>query len=291
MRATYTQKRSAPSRGFSLIELMVVVVMITIVLAAILSQVRLVQQRSVAEQGRVDDFQQARDFMAQIVRDGRQMGYPNTHNFDVSVNPAAAAPCGAQNWPTPQTPANMQTDCRLATGLIRLTPTRLDFSGDVDGSGNVSIVSYAVNGDGLCAQCMERAQVPKVNGLTPLAQANAIGGGAGVSPWVQEVQNVRNVNSATAPVFSAYDATGALIPLGAGIDINANPNLIATIRTIRVNLDVANPASIDPQTRQQLEADITGTVQIVNCSLATTQTNLLAAGIQSPGYVQLACMP
>lgn len=263
-----TQDRA---RGFSLIELMVVIVMISLVMAAVLSQVRQVQQRSTAEQGRVDDFQQARDFMAQVVRDGRQMGYPNSHNFDTS-NPLV--------WVT----APLSYDSRLAAGLIKLTPTELDFSGDMDGSGNVEIVSYKINGDGACANCMERAQVNKATG-SPLTQATTIGN------YVEEVQNVQNAGSATAPIFSAFDASGNLIALGAGIDMIANPTTVAQVRAIRVNLDVANPTSVDPQTKKQLESDITGTIQIVNCSMATTQATLAAAGITSPGYVNLACQP
>lgn len=275
-------------RGFSLIELMVVIVMISLVMAAVLSQVRQVQQRSTAEQGRVDDFQQARDFMAQVVRDGRQMGYPNSHNYDLNATPSTVPGCigGTAAWVTNLVGGlpMYYNDCRMAAGLIKLTPTELDFGGDMDGSGNVEIVSYKINGDGACANCMERAQVNKANG-SPLTQATTIGN------YVEEVQNVQNAGSATAPIFSAFNASGGQIVLGTGIDMIANPATVAQVRAIRVNLDVANPTSVDPQTKKQLESDITGTIQIVNCSMATTQATLAAAGITSPGYVNLACQP
>lgn len=294
------QNSQERARGFSLIELMVVVVMISIVMAAVLSQVRQVQQRSMAEQGRVDDFQQARDFMNQIVRDGRQVGYPNSHNYDINATPPAAPNCvgGVPAWPP-----ILINDCRIAAGIIRVTPTRLDVGGDFDGSGKVEIVSYAINGDGACPLCMERAQECKQNFLDPLTQANANGNGltdhcppiAGVPAsntlWVQEVQNVQNANNAAAPIFSAYNVSGAQIPLGAGLNILANANTIAQIRTIKVNLAVANPKSFDPQTHRQLESDVTGTVQIVNCSMAATGTALVNAGVTAPGFVQVACQP
>lgn len=264
-----TQMSQNRARGFSLIELMVTLVMISLVLAAILKQVTQVQQRSTAEQGRVDDFQQARDFMAQIVRDGRQMGYPNVHNFD-TTNPIT--------WPTNP----LINDSRIAAGLIKMTPTELDFSGDMDGSGNVEIVSYKINGDGLCAQCMERAQINKING-SPLTQATTIA----APNYVEDVQNVQNAASATAPIFSAFNASGAAINIGTGIDMNANPAVIPTVRTIRVNMDVANPTSRDPQTNKQLESDVTGTIQIVNCSMADNQSSLGTV----PGFVQLGCLP
>lgn len=281
-----TQDRA---RGFSLIELMVVIVMISLVMAAVLSQVRQVQQRSTAEQGRVDDFQQARDFMAQVVRDGRQMGYPNAHNYDLNATPLTVPACGGTAaWQTLLVGGLTlyYNDCRMAVGLIKLTPTELDFGGDMDGSGSVEIVSYKINGDGLCAQCMERAQIVKITG-SPLTQATTIAAGN----YVEEVQNVQNAASAAAPIFSAFDASGNAIALGAGIDIAASPTTVAKVRAIRVNLDVANPKSLDPQTKKRLESDITGTIQIVNCSMATTQGTLAAAGITSPGYVNLACQP
>lgn len=283
------------ARGFSLIELMVVVVMISIVMAAVLAQVRQVQQRSAAEQGRVDDFQQARDFMNQVVRDGRQVGYPNSHNYDVNATPTTAPTCvgGIAAWQP-----ILINDCRIAAGIIRVTPTRVDFGGDFDGSGKVEIVSYAINGDGACPLCMERAQECKQNVLDPLTQANANGNGAtdncgagNQTLWVQQVQNVQNANNAAAPIFSAYNVSGVLVPIGSGVNILANPNTIAQIRTIKVNLDVANPKSFDAQTHRQLESDVTGTIQIVNCSMAATGTTLAGAGVNPPGFVQLACQP
>ncbi|HTU35119.1 MAG TPA: type II secretion system protein [Candidatus Acidoferrum sp.] len=267
--------KESSARGFSLIELMIVMLMITIVLAAILTQVDTVQQRATAEQGKVDDFQQARDFMAQVVRDGRAMGYPNIRDFDTS---GAAPACGA--WQD-----TAIDDCALAVGLVKLTSTELDFEGDVDGSGSVSVVSYKMNGDGLCTQCLERAQVPKITG-NPLAQVAGIPTGAG-SPYVQEVQNVQNADSDTDQIFSAFDASGNAVALP--IDISSNPMAIAQIRLIKVNLSVASPTSVDPKTGQQLEAAIGGNVQVVNCSMATTEAQLQDAGVTVPGNLQLTC--
>lgn len=261
-------------RGFSLIELMVVVVMISIVLAAILTQVDQVQQRATAEQGRVDDFQQARDFMAQIVRETRQMGYPNYRNFDVlaTIGPP------------------YKNDPRIAAGLVKLTQTELDFEGDVDGSG-VSDISYKMNGDGNCALCMERAQDPKSDARhgvqDPLLSVTTIP----VTSYVQVVQNVQNTAGAVAtPIFSAFDAAGNQVALP--IDITNNPVDTARVRLIRVNLAVANPLSIDPKTKQQLEADITGSLQIVNCSMAATQSQIQAVNPNyAPGFLQVGCKP
>jgi prepilin-type N-terminal cleavage/methylation domain-containing protein len=255
-----TDNQTTRSQGFSLAELLVVVAMISFVMVAILAQVDQVQQRATTELGRVDDFQQARDFIAQVVREGRAMGYPNVHNFDTSSG----------TWQI-----TLMNDPQVAIGLIKLTSTELDFEGDVDGTGIVSIVSYKLNGDGNCAKCMERVQIRKLTG-NPLTQANGIS----ANSYVQEVRNVQNGSSTAAPIFAAYDATGAsvLLPL----DITSSAANTAKVRLIKVNLAVASPTSTDAKTGRQLEADLSGNVQVVNCSMATT-------GVTTSSGFQLTC--
>ena len=238
--------------GFSVIELMVVVAMVTIVLAAILTQVDQVQQRATAEQGKVDDFQQARDFVDHVYNDTRQMGYPNVRNFDVSTG----------TWQ-----GTLANDHKLAVGLVKVSSTQLEFQGDVDGSGTVSVVSYMVNGSGTCSACLERAQVTKVDGDAVTAQSNLTS-----SAYNTEVQNVKN----TSAIFTAFDGSGNSIALP--IDFDSNASTIPKVRTIQIRVRVANPQSIDPKTGQQLEADFGGQVQVVNCSMATT--GLTVNGLQ-----------
>jgi prepilin-type N-terminal cleavage/methylation domain-containing protein len=242
--------------GFSLIELMVVIAIISIVLAAILTQVEQLQQRATAEQGKVDDFQQARDFLDQMFRDARAMGYPNIHNFDTTITTWSPAFCS-----TSPTNSCLANDSRLAVGLVKLTPTQLEFEGDVDGSGNVSVVSYMVNGSGSCSTCIQRAQVLKVTGDNVTGQTNLTS-----SAYSVEVQNVQN----TTAIFTAYDINGNQISLGSGIDMDNNPTTIDTVRTIQILLKIASPSAIDPKTGAQLEADIDGRVQVSNCSMAST---------------------
>jgi prepilin-type N-terminal cleavage/methylation domain-containing protein len=248
-------KGRVPAGGFSLIELMAVIVILCLVFAGILTQLEQAQQRAVAEQGKVDDFQQARDFLDQIFRDTGQMGFPNVRNFNTSVG----------TWQSP-----LLKDHRLAAGLVKLTPTQLELQGDVDGSGNVSVVSYMVNGSGTCSTCFQRAQVLKVDGDPETGQTNLT-----ASAYNVEVQNVQN----TASIFSAYDSSGNAIALP--IDIDSDPTEVADVRVIQVNLTIASPSAIDPKTGQQLEADIGGRAQVVNCSMATT-------GLSVNG-VQLTC--
>ena len=232
-------------QGFSLVELLVVVLILTTLCAAIFTQIDQVLQRAAAEQVKVDNFQQARDFVDQIFRDSRQIGYPNLRTFDVSLAP----PSGP--WQSP-----LKNDSRLAVGLVKVSGTEFQFEGDVDGSGTVSVVSYKTNGN-----VLQRAQVSKVNGDPLTGQTNLKD--AAYSDAVQNVQN-------TTSIFTAYDATGTALVLP--LD-NANP-LIADVRVIQVQLTIASPNVVDPKTRQPLQSDIGGRIQILNCSMATTGRSL-----------------
>lgn len=238
-------------RGFSLLEVLVVVLILTTLCGAIFTHIDQVLQRAAAEQVKVDNFQQARDFVDQIFRDSRQIGYPNVRAFDVSVAPVSGA------WQSP-----LKNDRRLAVGLVKVSGNELQFEGDVDGGGTVSVVSYKINGNGACANCLQRAQVGKVNG-DPLATEETNLTAATYSDAVQNVQN-------TTSIFSAYDATGTALTLPMD---NANPQ-IADVKVIQVQLTIASANAVDPKTRQPLEADIGGRMQILNCSMATTGRSL-----------------
>lgn len=258
-----------PARGFSLIEMMVVIIIVSIVIAAVLTQVNQTQQRATAEQGKLDQFQAARNFVDQISADARQMGYPNIHNVDSTTLGIAA---GSPYFDSTQ----------VAAGLLKLTNNQLVFEGDVDGSGAVSIVSYTINGDGACATCLERAQVAKTANATVSNSAYLTAALALVTTgsYSAQIQNVQNATSATNPIFRAFDSTGAAIALP--IDIGTSAVNIANVRTIQISLDVSDPTKVDPKTNQALEANITSRVQIVNCSMATT-------GLSTPGGLQLTC--
>lgn len=262
-----TKRRSkAADSGFSMVEMLMVIIIVSIVVTAVLAQVNQTQQRATAEQNKLDQFAAARNFVDQIATDVRQMGYPNSHSFDVSQG----------TWQNP-----LKNDSRIAAGLVKLTSNSIQFEGDVDGSGQVSIVSYAVNGDGACATCLERAQVtPKANG-DPVAQAPATGA------YTAEIQNVQNASSTSNPIFKAFDVTGA--PITLPIDIDNNPALVAKVRVIQVSLDVSDPSQFDPKTGQALEARLGTRVQVVNCSMAGSAS---ALGIsQIAGGAQLVCQP
>src|SRR5215470_5102951 len=93
--------------GFSLIELMVVLILVLVISAAIFQTINMTTQRSSTEQIKLDMFQEAREFMDQMSRDLRQAGYPNIHNMDFAVlSPTVLSP--------------LIDDHRFAGGLIEV---------------------------------------------------------------------------------------------------------------------------------------------------------------------------
>src|SRR5207237_2030325 len=124
-----------PQRGFSLIEMMVVVLILGVVSAGLFVQIDTAQQRAFSEQIKLDNFQEARDFVDQFFRDVNQIGYPNGHMV---------------NFLSP-TLTTAQQDTRVAVGLVKIDGNAIWFEGDVGGTGVVQSVQYKVNGSGTCS--------------------------------------------------------------------------------------------------------------------------------------------
>src|SRR5260370_38644010 len=78
-------------RGFSLIEAMAAVLILTIVVGAIFSQINKAQQIYRVEGQRLDLKQEQRSFIDQFTRDLHQAGYPSTNSFNNQVGPTANA--------------------------------------------------------------------------------------------------------------------------------------------------------------------------------------------------------
>ena len=174
--------KTGQQSGFSLVELILSVAILSIVMAVIVDGIGMMQKRNAVEVNKVDLTQQAREFMDQIVNDVHQAGYPGLNMFD----------------PTTLTSATDCTlDLNLACGLISVSSTAIQFEGDVDGTG-VSEV-YIQLSSGSCPCKLQRGTVLKSVGGTP--------------PFYTEVDNVMN-----SAVFTAYKTDGSqlTLPLGAG---------------------------------------------------------------------------
>ena len=244
-------------KGFSLIELMTVVVILMLVTGVVFQQIDLVQKRARSEDVKMDLTQESREFVDQMVRDLHTSGYPNKRMYLVNLVTTS--------------------DNRNAVGLVQVTATSLWFEGDVDGDGQVDSIQYQLQAPGgRCPCTIRRSQVVKVNGTAPMAQA---------SNFNQEVNNVINSGGAfpiggtsppglpvpdtlygaykAAPVFQAYDSNGALLALP--LDIGANPTSMSTIKTIRITLNVlAGPEGTDIQTRMRPAVSMTAAARVNN---------------------------
>src|SRR2546427_12770780 len=114
------------SKGYSVLELLIVLVVLLIITGAVFQVIKLTTERSSTEQVKLDMFQEAREFMDQMSRDLRQAGYPSPRNVSASV--------------LVQSPA--KNDRHAAVGLVKVDTGDLWFEGDVSGNGTVSVVRY-----------------------------------------------------------------------------------------------------------------------------------------------------
>src|SRR5260370_3442479 len=116
--------------GFSLIEMLIVVGIMGIISAGILSQMNEAQQRGYSEQVKLDNFQEARDFVDQFFRDINQIGYPSSRLVDAaSYSPAL------KTHITYSSASPHINDNHLAMGLVSIDKNAVHFEGDMIGHG------------------------------------------------------------------------------------------------------------------------------------------------------------
>src|SRR3954466_11727683 len=84
-RSRRTTKIGAAQAGFSLIELMIVILLLSVIMGSVFSQIDLVQKRFRTEQNKLDISQTAREFLDQIVRDVHKAGYPNLRLYQAGA--------------------------------------------------------------------------------------------------------------------------------------------------------------------------------------------------------------
>jgi len=174
--------------GFSLLEMMVTLIIITIVIAVVMQAVVTMEARNTVESGKVDLTQQSREFMDQIVSDIHQSGFPSIRTADPTT--LGLGP-GCASYST------------IACGLISVAPSALQFEGDVDGSGVSEVYIQEVPAGGPCPCTIQRGTLPKSQYIAnPAAQP----------PYYTEVTNVMNT-----AIFTAYDSSGTANPVSGNI--------------------------------------------------------------------------
>jgi prepilin-type N-terminal cleavage/methylation domain-containing protein len=162
------RSRRARQSGFSMLEVMLVVAILTLVLGVVVNGAIKLQRRKTVDTSKVDLTQQTRQFMDQVVKDLHHAGYPSIKMLD----PAIAA-------------ANPQL---YARGIVSIDSNSIVFEGDVDGSGTVSVVLVRLNPlNGPCPCILERGSVSKAAFLA-----------GNPPPYYTQVDNVMNLKPFTA---------------------------------------------------------------------------------------------
>jgi prepilin-type N-terminal cleavage/methylation domain-containing protein len=166
-------RNTGPRGGFSLIEMMLVLAILTIVIGVLTDGIMQIERKSASDVNKVDVAQESRQFMDQILRDLRQCGFPSLAMFDSSFIP---------------TPTINST--YVAQGLLSFSSTAIQFEGDIDGSGVSEVyVQVVTPASGTCPCTLQRGTVLKSIGGTP--------------EYYTELDNLMSQN-----VFTAYKYDG-----------------------------------------------------------------------------------
>jgi prepilin-type N-terminal cleavage/methylation domain-containing protein len=233
-------------QGFSLIEMLIVVAVLSLVMGAIFSTILDGMKKYRLEENRVNTTQESRDFLDQIVRDLHSTGYPGLKMYNFGV-----------------LGANPTYNSFVASGLVAVSATDIWLEGDIDDSGNVQSIRYTLqtlaNGD--CPCTMMRSAVLKVQGTAPSAQnvnyntqlQNVINSTGGAAPYpIDGSTSFSGVNVSndtlyatykTVPVFSFYDQNGNAVVVpndlqGANLNTGVTVAQSNNVRLISVALNL-----------------------------------------------------
>ena len=208
MKMSRTKRGVQRNRGFSLMEMMIVLAILSIVSGVIVQGITDTQARNVVEATKTDLTQESRQFMDQVVSDVHQAGFPSIRMFD-PASLTSSTVCASDN--------------NVACGLLSVTTTALQFEGDVDGSGVSEVYVQLNQPTGGCPCTVQRGTVLKSVG--------------GVPPYYTEVTNVMNTS-----IFSAYFFDGSTVTLPASAtDL---PNIKSISMTLYVKSTQEDPKTL-----------------------------------------------
>jgi type II secretory pathway pseudopilin PulG len=222
--------------GFSMLELMMVVLLLTIIVGALFSQIQRAQVRYRVEDQKLDLTQQEREFIDQFTRDLHQAGFPTMAVFGNQYD---------------------LTRKYTAAGVWSISDTELHMEGDVDGDGVVKSVVYSYfDGSGWPGPgpnpcpCLRRSSNPKQDNTAPSAQPLGV--------YFTEVEGIIPIN--TQPVFSAFDAGGNPVSINPTV---TDPNVIKTIKTVQISLTTQGKFK-DSDAHKDIQVTMTGMARLVN---------------------------
>jgi len=235
-------------QGFSFLELMVVIAVMTVIMGVVFNYIVVVQQRYKTEESRLDVAQESREFIDQMVRDLHTVGYPNARMYSSTAL---------------GTPA--QNNVLLAAGLVAVSATDIWFEGDTDSSGNVHSIRYTLTNDGSgnCPCTVSRSDQSKTN-AAPTAQGtkyaidlqNVVNstGGMGATAYTISgstrfgvTNDVYYSSFKTPALFAYYDSSGNAITVPADLSTSGNVTAgvaaAASVARISITINVLSPNS------------------------------------------------
>ena len=235
---------SAAARGFTLLELLISLFVLSIVAGAVFEQINQMQRKSSSEAMKLDLNQEAREFLDQTVRDLHVSGYPGKSMYS---NPDLT---------------------KVAAGVVSVSPTQILFEGDVNNDGNVYSVKiqYIASdpGDPNCP-CIRRWATVK-SSADSLNQPST-------NAAYTETEHVfppgTGDGQSGEDLFAYYDQNGNPIDVSGGVDISipAGPSTssgsdtMATIKTVKINLSLLTTLR-DPATNGLIRTSMSATARL-----------------------------
>jgi len=220
-------------RGFSLLEMMIVLVILAVVIGVAVEGLTQMQRRNSAEGSKTDTVQETRDFVDQMVRDMHDVGYPPRAVF------VGRPLCSG--------------DARVSCSLIYYSPTQLKYEGDLDGTGTVYQVWVQLlpPASGSCPCTLQRGIIDKASALggnqpiyfTQVTGVLNSGDGAGGHNYPVVLPGSGSYSAyANADLFDAYDVNAAQV--GTCTDATSCSSIVSL--QITANVTSAYP---DPKTK------------------------------------------
>jgi len=259
--------------GFTLIEMMVAIGLLTLIMAIVFGNIDMVQKRYNIEDAKTDSIQESREFLDQITRDLSTAGFPDATVYNSTNIPS-------------------DTSATKAVGMVAISATDIIFEGDVDGDGTVNVIEYQIDSSvnsGSCPCSIKRSVIAKDGttatlSLTPTFDTevqrvlNSTGNGntpytiVGSDPHAVSFDTIYS-NYKYNPVFQYYDITGNLIT-GVPNDLSTTGSpsnqatgsaftLLAKVRTVVVTINVISSIP-DQQTQQYPAFSLRGVALVLN---------------------------